>query len=45
MSKPQTHFSDLVATPNRQIGPKRTQNDPKNANIEKVKKIILQNES
>ena len=38
MSKPQKHFSDRMATPNSPIGPKRAQNDPKKANIQKVRK-------
>ena len=36
MSKPQKHFSDLMATLNSPIGPKRAQKDPKKAKIKKL---------
>ena len=46
MSKPQEHFSDLMATLNSPIGPKRAQKDPKKVKIQKVRKQkILQNKS
>ena len=46
MSKPQKHFSDLMATLNSPIGPKRAQKDPNKAKIQKVRKQrILQNKS
>ena len=32
MSKPQKHFSDIMATLNSPKGPRRAQNDPKNEN-------------
>ena len=41
MSKPQKHFSDLMATPNSPIGSKRAQNDPKKAKIKKVRKLKI----
>ena len=39
MSKPQKHFSDLMATQHSPIGPKRAQNDPKKAKNLKSEKI------
>ena len=38
MSKPQKHFSDLMATQHCPIGPKRPQNYPKKAKIKKSQK-------
>ena len=46
MSKLQKHFSDRMAIPNSPIGPKRAQNDPKKAKIQKFRKQkIFKNES
>ena len=53
MSKPRKHFSDLMATPNSPIGPKRAQNDPKrqkfkkseNKKSYKMKVILLYNQT
>ena len=45
MSKPQKHFSDLMATLNSPIGPKRAQKDPKKAKIQKVRSYSNQNKA
>ena len=47
MSKPQKHFSHLMATPNSPIGSIRAQNDPKKGKNSKIvrKQKIFQNES